>query len=90
MDGESVMQSTTNVPPAWDPRLEKRGYPFRIWMLDVAMWRICAEIPENRQGAAVAQRFGGVAKISLGTFHRLVSGTARTSRGSTLTALAFC
>ena len=32
-------------------------------MLDVAMWRIGAEIPENRQGAAVAQRFGGVAKV---------------------------
>ena len=37
MDAETAMQSTTKVPPAWDPRLEKRGYPFRIWLLDVAM-----------------------------------------------------
>ena len=57
------MKSTTKVPLAWDPRLEKRGYPFRIWMLDVATWRVGAEIPENRQGAAVAQRRGGVAKV---------------------------
>ena len=32
-------------------------------MLDVATWRIGAEIPENRQGALVAQRLGGVAKV---------------------------
>ena len=32
-------------------------------MLDVATWRVGAEIPENRQGAAVAQRLGGVAKV---------------------------
>ena len=63
IDAETAMQSTTKVPPAWDPRLEKRGYPFRIWMLDVATWRVGAEIPENRQGAAVAQRRGGVAKV---------------------------
>ena len=63
LDAETAMQSTTKVPPAWDPRLEKRGYPFRIWLLDVAMWRIGAEIPEARHGAAVAQRLGGVAKV---------------------------
>ena len=63
LDAETAMQSTTKVPPAWDPRLEKRGYPFRIWLLDVAMWRIGSEVPDIRQGAAVAQRLGGVAKV---------------------------
>ena len=63
LDAESAMQSITKVLPAWDPRLEKRGYAFRIRMLDVAMCRIGAEILENRQGAAVAQRLGGVVKV---------------------------
>ena len=54
LDADSAMQSTTKVPQAWDPRLEKRGYPFRIWMLDVATWRVGAEMLENQQGAAVA------------------------------------
>ena len=63
LDAETAMASTTKVPPAWDPRLEKRGYPFRVWLLDVAMWRVGSEVPEARMGAAVAQRLGGVAKV---------------------------
>ena len=32
-------------------------------MLGVAMWRTGVEIPENRQGAAAAQRLGVVANV---------------------------
>ena len=63
LDAAPAMQSTTKVPPAWDPCLEKRGYPVRIWILDVAMWRIGAGVPAEQQGAEGAQRLGGVAKV---------------------------
>ena len=76
MDAESAMQSTTKVPPAWDPRLEKRGYPFRIWMLDVATWRVGAEIPENRQGAALLSGSGVLLRFLLDTSRPTVSVTA--------------
>ena len=63
LNADTAMQSTTKTPPAWDPRLEKRGSPFRIWLLDLAIWRNGCEIQEERHGALVAQRLGGVAKV---------------------------
>ena len=39
LDAEAAMQNTAKVPPAWDPRLERRTYPFGIWLLDLAIWK---------------------------------------------------
>ena len=55
--------ATLKVPPAWDPRLEKCGYPFRIWLLDLAIWCNGCEVPDERMGAAVAERRGGVSQF---------------------------
>ena len=63
LDADTAMQPTSKLPPAWYPRLEKRGYPFRIWLMDLAIWHNRCEVPEEHMGAAVAQRLGGVAKV---------------------------
>ena len=63
MNARSAMQSTSKVPPYWEPGLELRGYPFRTWIQDLSLWAAATEVPERAMAATVAQRVGGVAKV---------------------------
>ena len=58
----SAMLSSSKVPPYWAPDLEKRGYPFRIWVQDIGVWAASTELGVQVQGGAVVQRLGGVAR----------------------------
>eukprot|EP00972_Heterocapsa_arctica_P035813 5268074-Heterocapsa_arctica.AAC.1 len=44
MGAEAAMNSTIKVPPYWHPSLERRGYPFRTWMVDVGIWASGTEV----------------------------------------------
>ena len=57
-----AQQSTSKVPPYWDPSLELRGYPFRVWLQDINIWAAGTELIPQLQAPAVAQRLGGTAR----------------------------
>ena len=57
-----AQQSTSKVPPYWEPSLELRGYPFRVWLQDISIWAAGTELNEELQAPAVAQRLGGTAR----------------------------
>ena len=61
------------VPPAWDPAADRR-YPFRHWTTDVRLWSAATDLPEGRQGAAVALRLLGAAKLLVREFDPGTSG----------------
>ena len=54
--------STSKIPPYWDPSLERRGYPFRVWVQDLEIWAAGTELGEELRAPAVAQRLGGAAR----------------------------
>ena len=58
-DGYGAMSS--KVPPSWSPETDRR-HPFRVWLADLTLWVSGAELPEPRQGPAVAMRIGGTAR----------------------------
>ena len=60
--GEPFGHSTSKVPPYWEPGLEQRGYPFRIWLQDVDVWSTGTELQPELQAPAVVQRLGGAAR----------------------------
>ena len=59
---EPYGHSTSKIPPYWEPGLELRGYPFRIWLQDVDVWSAGTELQPELQAPAVAQRLGGAAR----------------------------
>ena len=50
--------ATFHVPLAWTP--DDPSYSFQDWKIDITLWRAATDIPEAKQGAAVAQRITGV------------------------------
>ena len=65
VDAASAMQSTSKVPPYWEPSLERRGYPMRTWMQDIGIWATATELQEEQIAGVVVQRIGGVARDML-------------------------
>ena len=59
---DSAQLATSKIPPYWEPRLERMGYPFRVWGQDIAIWAPGTELAANRQGPAIVQRLGGGAR----------------------------
>ena len=59
---ERFGHSTSKVPPAWEPALELRGYPFRVWIQDLDVWAAGTELAPELQAPAVVQRLGGAAR----------------------------
>ena len=51
----------TKVPPYWSPDME-HSYPFATYMDDLRVWNAATDLGEERRGAAVALRLGGVAR----------------------------
>eukprot|EP00972_Heterocapsa_arctica_P111126 16360339-Heterocapsa_arctica.AAC.1 len=60
MNAEAAMNSTIKVPPYWHPSLERRGCPFRTWLVDIGIWASGTEVNVNAMASTVAQRLGGV------------------------------
>ena len=56
---ERFGHSTSKVPPYWEPALELRGYPFRVWIEDLDVWAAGTELAAELQAPAVVQRLGG-------------------------------
>jgi len=54
--------STSKVPPCWEPSLELKGYPFKCWLKDIALWSAGTELAEALKGPAVAQRREGACR----------------------------
>ena len=44
------------------PALEQKAYPLSIWAQDIELWCAGTELPHDKQGPAIAQRLGGVAR----------------------------
>ena len=61
-DHERIGHSTSKVPPFWEPSLELRGYPFRVWLQDLDVWAAGTELQAEQQAPAVVQRLGGAAR----------------------------
>ena len=59
---ERIGYSTSKVPPFWEPTLELRGYPFRVWLQDLDVWAAGTELQAELQAPAVVQRLGGAAR----------------------------
>jgi len=59
---ELAQQSTSKTPPYWAPALEQKGYPLSIWAQDIEIWCAGTELTLDKQGPAIAQRLGGVAR----------------------------
>ena len=57
--GKPLRWSDSKNPPWWEPSLETRGYPFRIWIQDVNLWLAGTELQPELVGPAVARRLGG-------------------------------
>ena len=55
---EEHATATFRIPPAWTP--DDPSYSFQDWKTDIVLWRAATDIPEAKQGAAVAQRISGV------------------------------
>ena len=62
LTGERIGQSTSKVPPYWEPALELRGYPYRVWLQDLDVWAAGTELQAEQQAPAVVQRLGGAAR----------------------------
>ena len=50
------------MPPFWEPTLELRGYPFRVWLQDLDVWAAGTELNAELVAPAVVQRLGGAAR----------------------------
>ena len=50
------------MPPLWEPTLELRGYPFRVWLQDLDVWAAGTELNQELIAPAVVQRLGGAAR----------------------------
>ena len=59
---ESFGHSTSKIPPYWEPSLELKGYPFRVWMQDLDVWSAGTELQSELVAPAVVQRLGGAAR----------------------------
>ena len=59
---ERFGHSTSKVQPVWEPTLELRGYPFRVWLQDLDVWAAGTELQQEQQAPAVVQRLGGAAR----------------------------
>ena len=60
--GEAYGSSTNKIPPYWEPGLENRGYPFRVWMQDIDIWSAGTELQQEQLAPAVVQKLGGAAR----------------------------
>ena len=56
-----LQQATGRIPPGYDPSHERR-YPFRTWLIDLALWRVATDADPIRHGPMVAIRLGGAAR----------------------------
>ena len=43
------------VPPAWAPHSEKRGYAFAVWLADIGVWCAGADLSEQHMAACIVQ-----------------------------------
>ena len=59
---EPYGHSTSKVPPYWEPTLELKGYPFRVWLQDLDIWAAGTELNHELVAPAVVQRLGGAAR----------------------------
>ena len=59
---DRIGHSTSKIPPYWEPALELRGYPFRVWLQDLDVWAAGTELQQEQQAPAVVQRLGGAAR----------------------------
>ena len=50
------------MPPDWEPTLELKGYPFRVWLQDLDVWAAGTELNQELVAPAVVQRLGGAAR----------------------------
>ena len=50
------------VPPRWDPAMERTGYSFRTYMMDLNLWMMLTDLAPHQQAAAIIMRLGGAAK----------------------------
>ena len=57
-----AQQATSKVPPYWEPALELKGYPYKVWLQDISIWAAGTELQDVLQAPAAAQRLGGTAK----------------------------
>ena len=53
VDAASAMQSTSKVPPYWEPSLERRGYPMRTWIQDIGIWATATELQQEQIAGVV-------------------------------------
>ena len=58
---DRIGHSTSKIPPYWEPALELKGYPFRVWLQDLDVWAAGAELDAELRAPSVVQRFGGAA-----------------------------
>ena len=61
-EDERLGHSTSKIPPYWEPTLELKGYPFRVWLQDLDVWAAGTELQQEQQAPAVVQRLGGAAR----------------------------
>ena len=57
-ENERLGHSTSKVLPYWEPALELKGYPFRIWLQDLDVRAAGTELQQEHQAPAVAQATG--------------------------------
>ena len=57
----NLQAATGRIPPSWDPREEKK-YPFRMWLIDLALWQASTDVDALRQAPMMAMRLHGAAK----------------------------
>ena len=61
-EDDRIGHSTSKIPPFWEPTLELKGYPFRVWLQDLDVWAAGTELQQEQQAPAVVQRLGGAAR----------------------------
>ena len=59
---EAFGHSTSKIPPYWEPSLELKGHPFRVWLQDLGAWSAGSELAAELVAPAVVQRLGGAAR----------------------------
>ena len=59
--GSWALLGSPKVPPYWGPELD-RTYPFKVCVQDLQIWAQSTDLEENKLGAAIAGRLGGVAR----------------------------
>jgi len=61
LNDANLQLATGRIPPGYDPSNERR-YPYRTWLVDIALWRVATDADAARHGPMVAIRLGGAAR----------------------------